>query len=106
MFELGTQSLRAAYFTTDVDIFQALERDASVKRRFEEGSAGELQMGWDRGRDGGKTVEVVREREREVTDLLRKRGDGGERGDGEGKVEDGGDVDRVLSRGFGDVRPG
>jgi phospholipid-translocating ATPase len=111
IFEFGIQSLRAAYLTTDEDVFQALEKDPAVKRRFEEASANELQQGWDRKTNKEKdeeervreTVEKVLERdqerrEREVKDLLRKRGDG------EVREDDGGDVDRVLSRGFGNVR--
>jgi phospholipid-translocating ATPase len=111
IFEFGIQSLRAAYLTTDEDVFQALEKDPEVKRRFEEASANELQQGWDRKTNKEKdeeervreTVEKVLERdqerrEREVKDLLRKRGDG------EVREDDGGDVDRVLSRGFGNVR--
>jgi len=107
-------SLRASYFTSDVDVFQALEKDPDVKRRFEEAASGELQAGWDRRTNKAKddeekikeVVEKVKERdqerrEREVGDILRKRGDGEERvGDG----GDGGDINKVLSRGYGDVR--
>ncbi|KAH8722454.1 hypothetical protein GQ44DRAFT_622463 [Phaeosphaeriaceae sp. PMI808] len=109
-FELGVLSLRAAYFTTDEDIFQALEKDPLVKRRFEEAAATELQAGWDRATNKEKdeemkvreAVEKVKERERErrereVGDMLRERV--------EGRTEhDGGDIDRVLSRGFGNVK--
>ena len=107
-------SLRASYFVSDVDVFQALEKDPDVKRRFEEAASGELQAGWDRRTNKAKddeekikeVVEKVKERdqerrEREVGDILRKRGDGEERvGDG----GDGGDINKVLSRGYGDVR--
>jgi phospholipid-translocating ATPase len=113
VFELGTQSLRAAYFSTDVDVFQALEKDPEVKKRFEEAAAGELQAGWERATNKEKEEEVRVEeaeernqerREREVNELLRKRGDGERR---EEVVDlDGVQVDRVLSRGFGEVRNG
>jgi phospholipid-translocating ATPase len=96
-------------------VFQALEKDPDVKRRFEEAAAGELQQGWDRKTNKAKdeeervreVVEKVMERdqerrEREVGELLRKRGHG--EGRDEGVLMDGGDVNKVLSRGFGDVR--
>lgn len=88
---------------SDEVVFQQLEKDPSVKRRFEEASKEELQAGWERE---GKVVGVVdgdvdkerEKREREVGEMLRKRRDG------EAEAVDGGDVDRVLSRGFGDVK--
>ena len=96
-----------------------LEKDPAVKRRFEEASASELQMGWDRktNRDKDKeaklmeVVEKVKEREAErremeVDEILRKRVATVDFESAESRVgeENGGDVDRVLSRGFGDVR--
>ncbi len=54
----------AAWFPTDEDRFRALEKDGTVKRRFEEAAAGELQQGWDRGR--GRDAE--RDRQKEVGD--------------------------------------
>lgn len=109
-FELAVKSLFASFFTTDEDVFRVLEKDPEVKRRLEEASANELQNGWDRTtnkeRDEQKKVEeAVRKvkereeqrREREVEGMLRDRAR-------TGSVVDGGDVDRVLSRGFGDVR--
>ncbi|KAH7377832.1 hypothetical protein BKA66DRAFT_421807 [Pyrenochaeta sp. MPI-SDFR-AT-0127] len=115
IFEFAVQSLRAAYLSTDVDIFQALEKDPLVKRRFEEAASAELQQGWDRKtnkqRDEElKVKEVVdtikqreeQRRETEVEKILANRVDKGDtHGAGDG---DGGDVDRVLSRGFGHVR--
>jgi phospholipid-translocating ATPase len=109
-FEFATISLRSAFLTTDEDVFQALEKDPEVKRRFEEAASGELQQGWDRKKDQEAAVREVVEkvsereqerREREVGEMLRKRGHGEEAGMGLG---DGGDVNKVLSRGFGDVR--
>ncbi|KAH7067650.1 hypothetical protein BKA63DRAFT_423811, partial [Paraphoma chrysanthemicola] len=121
VFEFGVQSLCAAYFTTDEDVFQALEKDPAVKRRFEEASATELQMGWDRKTNREKdqedkvreVVQKVKEREAErremeVDELLRKRVAtvDFENAEGRGRdVEvDGGDINKVLSRGFGDVK--
>jgi len=120
VFELAVKSGASAWWTSDTHVFQALEKDPGVKRRFEEASAGELQMGWDRkggvdgvsgvggvgsgvGVEGGMESEKEKEerrREGEIKDLIRNRvevvgADG---------VHDGGDVNRILSRGFGDVK--
>jgi phospholipid-translocating ATPase len=110
VFEISTLVLRKIVLPQDEDAFQQLEKDPDVKRRFEEASAGELQAGWNRAKDEEErvreTVEkvVARDRERrelEVAEMVRRRGNEEERG---GSVAAGGDVDRVLSRGFGDVR--
>jgi len=50
VLEFDVASLRAAWVPTDVDIFQELERDVEVRKRFEEAAALELQQGWDRGK--------------------------------------------------------
>ncbi|KAL1798035.1 hypothetical protein ACET3X_004641 [Alternaria dauci] len=113
VFELAVKSGVAAWWTTDEHVFQALEKDPGVKRRFEEAAAGELQQGWDREKGKGKAgsgvglSEVEREteerrREGEMADLIRNRvEDGGGAGAG---LREGGDVNRILSRGFGDVK--
>ncbi|CAN9304202.1 unnamed protein product [Alternaria alternata] len=111
VFELAIKSGMAAWWTSDEDVFQALEKDPGVKRRFEEAAAGELQQGWDREKGKGAKVgseaglsEVEREneerrREREIKDLIRNRVE-----DVGAGPQDGGDVNRILSRGFGDVK--
>ena len=111
VFELAVKSGVAAWWTSDEDVFQALEKDPGVKRRFEEAAAGELQQGWDRekGKDGkvgseAGLSEVEREkeerrREGEIKDLIRNRVE-----DVGAGPQDGGDVNRILSRGFGDVK--
>jgi phospholipid-translocating ATPase len=109
VFEFATMALRAAWWTTDEDVFQALEKDPDVKRRFEEAASMELQAGWDRASNKEKakeemTREVVEKvlerdqerREREVGELLEMR----TRGEDERVV----DVDQVLKSGYGDVR--
>jgi phospholipid-translocating ATPase len=129
VFELSVKSGKAAWWTTDEHVFQALEKDPLVKRRFEEAAAGELQAGWDRKGskegsagelEGGRHAETEqvqqremerereeRRREGEITDLIRNRVDGA----GDAGLQDhgsggggGGDVNRILSRGFGDVK--
>lgn len=123
VFESATQCLLAAFFPTDEIVFQALEKDPLVKRRFEEAAAAELQMGWERKgvkereredrvrREEEKRVKEEERREGEIKDLLRKRVEGGEQGvaatagaEGAGVVQDGGEINRMLSRGFGNVR--
>jgi phospholipid-translocating ATPase len=118
---MAVQSLLAAYLTTDENIFQALEKDPLVKRRFEEAAAEELQMGWDRKtnktRDdqlrGEEVVEDLRVREEqrregEIKHLLRNRVTAVDPDDGShdrvSGVQDGVEINRILSRGFGDVQ--
>ncbi|KAF2190114.1 phospholipid-translocating P-type ATPase [Zopfia rhizophila CBS 207.26] len=113
-----------AVFELDTDIFQALEKDPQVKRRFEEAASSELQQGWDRksnkDRDQKERVREVVEklerneeerREGEVKELLRNRVqeqevEGQEQEAGRVAAEEGSreDVDRILARGFGRVR--
>lgn len=123
VFELATTSLRAVYFTTDEHIFQTLEQDPLVKRRFEEAAAADLQQGWDRKTNKERdqqerveeTVRKVKQREQErregeIRDLLRNRvesGADGHRGDdgvGPGADSHGAEIHSILSRGYGDVK--
>lgn len=120
IFEVAVATIRSILFTTDEDVFQALERDPEVKRRFEEASSEELQQGWDRGTNEERrkeeavkgVVERLRVREEErreeaVREMLRNREGRGEEGRTEmtiGREMEGEDVDRILSRGFGRVR--
>jgi phospholipid-translocating ATPase len=114
LFELGVASLRAAWFPTDVDIFQELERDIEVRKRFEEASALELQQGWDRGAKKG-SLDVEREKEKDrveqekregaVRELLENRPGGAEGGARRSVAGERGsvDVDEVLRGRFGSV---
>ncbi|KAF2703502.1 P-type ATPase [Pleomassaria siparia CBS 279.74] len=128
VFEIGTQSLRKVYFPSDEDVFQTLEKDPAVKRRFEEAASAELQQGWDRKTNKERDQEekirkVVSELERkeeerregEVKEILRNRAGEAEnsperrvdRVEGVG-IDSGNsreDVDRMLSKGYGRVRP-
>lgn len=96
-FEIAVISLRAAYFKTDEDTFQELERDLGVRMRFEEASAEFLAMGWEGKEEMKRRAEEERackedakrkkeeeqmEREMEVGELLRNRPSGLERMDG------------------------
>lgn len=107
VLELGVGSLRAAFFTTDVDIFQELEKDPAIKRRFEEASAMELQAGWNHGVEGS-SAEIKRDieeqkREGEVRDLLRNRPDTLEEGRSE-PVRRSTNIHELLNRKFRKVR--
>jgi phospholipid-translocating ATPase len=99
IFEFAVQSAQAAFFTSDEDVFRALEKDPLVKRRFEEAASEELQNGWDKAGKGERTEE--QRREGEIKDLLSRRVETVDVGEGQ---QGGGDVDRILSRGFGDVK--
>jgi phospholipid-translocating ATPase len=123
VFEIAVQSVKKSFWPSDEDVFQALEKDPSVKRRFEEAASGELQQGWDRKTNKEKDQEeklkrVMSElqrkeeerREGEVKEMLRNRAQevetSPERGnegtsDSERNRED---VDRILSKGYGKVR--
>ncbi|KAH8704128.1 putative phospholipid-transporting ATPase [Talaromyces proteolyticus] len=80
LFETMVSTIRAILFPNDVDIFQELEKDPAIKRRFEEAAASELQQGWDRGKKQS-SFELEREeaeesaREKEVHDYLNRRRD-------------------------------
>lgn len=127
-FEFGVRSLKAAYFPTDVDIFQDLERDIQVRKRFEEAAAIELQAGWNHGTKKSsfelqREQEEQEQRENEVRDLLNRPRVMEEGGANKGNVEtveeavivDDGfqgpvrrstDIQEMLSRRFGQVRQG
>ena len=113
---MGVKALLAAFFPTDEDRFQVLEKDPSVKRRLEEAACEELQAGWWReGKRGEEDTvrEVVKgiqakeeeRRENEVKELLRSRVEGPARSGSEHAEEvSAAEVDRTLSKGFGKVR--
>ncbi|KAH6642216.1 hypothetical protein C7974DRAFT_385054 [Boeremia exigua] len=119
VFELAVKAVLAAYWPSDEDRFQVLEKDPDVKRRFEEAAADELQHGWDRKtnkhRDeeervreavvGMKRSEELR-RENEVKMLLESRVEllDGAGGSGELAPSAPVDVDTTLSKGYGAVK--
>jgi len=124
LYEILVRAGKNAFFPTDVEIFQQLEKDVGVRRRFEEASAPLLQAGWDYGGTRASSVLSTREaeeqaaREREVEDLLDRprvmeEGKGGlveteeqvvmtDEGPARGSVE----IRELLSTGFGSVRKG
>ena len=126
LFEIGVRTVKNAVFPTDVEIFQELERDLGVRRRFEEASADQLQAGWHHGTNRSsmelqREAEAQAKREGEVQDLLNKprimeEGRSSQRESGilETKeqaivVEDGplrcsNDIQEMLSRRFGSIR--
>lgn len=79
LFETTVTLFRQYFFPTDVDVFQQLEKDPAIKRRFEEAAALELQQGWDRDSSKVKSsLEIARDeeellaREREVNEYLNR----------------------------------
>lgn len=79
LFETTVTLFRQYFFPTDVDVFQRLEKDPAIKRRFEEAAASELQQGWDRNSSNIRSsLDIAREeeeqlaREREVHQYLNR----------------------------------
>ena len=81
LFEIIVRTTKAAWKPTDVEVFQVLEKDPDVRRRFEESSVGWLHQGWRRDGDepslsaeeafGGNIAKTEQERrEKEVGELL------------------------------------
>ena len=77
LFEIVVRTAKAAWKPTYVEVFQALEKNADVRRRFEESSVGWLHQGWDESSlrveqaFGGGAVKTEQEkREEEVGELL------------------------------------
>jgi phospholipid-translocating ATPase len=67
LFETTVTLFRQYFFPTDVDIFQQLEKDPAIKRRFEEAAASELQQGWDRDSSKVKSsLEIARDEEEQL----------------------------------------
>ncbi|KAJ9665679.1 drs2 neo1 protein [Coniosporium apollinis] len=117
-FEIAVASARAAWWTTDVDVFRELERDPGTRRRFEEAAKLELE-----GRMGGAGAEGAKEakgegkrlskeeqekREGEVREMLRSRlGEPEERkGVDRNSERPSMEVGEMWERGFGSVRNG
>ncbi|KAF2489741.1 phospholipid-translocating P-type ATPase [Lophium mytilinum] len=106
VFELGVASLRATFYTQDVDVFRELEKDEGVRRRFEEAARGEMPVSLVgvgvgevevKGVERVKTREEEERREGEVAEMLAMR-PVGELGRG------GTDVEEALRGAFGRVR--
>lgn len=123
LFEIGVRVLKNTFFPTDVEIFQTLESDLGVRKRFEEASAAWLQAGWHRGTKKSsmelqREAEAQAQREDEVQELLNRprvmeEGRSTKSGvqteempvmidDGPGRPST--DIHDMLSRRFGSVR--
>lgn len=75
LLELVLKCIKTIYFPNDVEIFQVLERDIEVKKRFEESAADLLQAGWNRGKkksslEVAKDEEDQARREAEIQEIL------------------------------------
>lgn len=79
VYELTFRAIKAGLIPSETDIFQSLEKDPAVRRRFEAASTLELEQSRLRvaGFDGADLdlveVESQRQREQEVSDLLKSR---------------------------------
>ncbi|CAK4034379.1 phospholipid-translocating P-type ATPase [Lecanosticta acicola] len=74
LLEIGIRALKAAFWPTDVEIFQSLEGNLDVRKRFEEASAEWMRAGWDRGgKKSSMEMEEEVRREREVLEILASR---------------------------------
>lgn len=77
VLEFSIKAIKTTMFPSDVDVFQGLEKDREVRKRFEEAAADLLQQGWDRGTKKS-SVELEQEvasqieREAHVQQLLDK----------------------------------
>lgn len=47
VLEIAVSAMRTALWPTDADVFQELERDLKVRKRFEEAAQVELRQGWE-----------------------------------------------------------
>lgn len=91
LFELGVRATKCAFWSTDVEVFQQLEKDPAAKARFEEAATEVLRQGWvlqKRGEAGKAGVE------------MEGQAVGGKDRDGEVAV----DVHEVFARRFGRVK--
>ncbi|TVY32279.1 putative phospholipid-transporting ATPase, partial [Lachnellula subtilissima] len=72
VLELGMSSVRKAFWPTDTDVFQELQKDVLIKKRFEETARGEgdVEMGKEERERGKNSFDA--EREGEIQELLER----------------------------------
>ncbi|KAH8801635.1 putative phospholipid-transporting ATPase [Xylogone sp. PMI_703] len=70
LFELGVSSIRKAFWPTDTDIFQELQKDKVIKQRFEAAANGSP---YDDEIHGQENIDEDMRREGEIQDLLDNR---------------------------------
>ncbi|TVY37406.1 putative phospholipid-transporting ATPase [Lachnellula occidentalis] len=70
VLELGISSVRKAFWPTDTDVFQELQKDALIKKRFEETARGEGDV--EMGREEREKNSVDAEREEDIQKLLER----------------------------------
>ncbi|KAF2863120.1 phospholipid-translocating P-type ATPase [Piedraia hortae CBS 480.64] len=105
LLEVVVRALKCAFFPTDVEMFQVVERDLAARKRLEDISAPWLQAGRDHGskktsEESQREAEVQAQREGEVEELLKRARVREERQSRRRTT----DYDEMLSRGFGAVR--
>ena len=72
LFELTIKYLRTCWRPTDVDVFQALEKDKGCWERIKAAARGDTTMGEGTGTERLRTAEEQEGREREVQELLER----------------------------------
>ena len=58
LYELGVRAVKCAFWPTDVEVFQALEKDPVARARFEAAAAETLRQGWE-GREEESLVSLL-----------------------------------------------
>jgi phospholipid-translocating ATPase len=71
LFEIGISSVRKAFWPTDTDVFQALQKDKAIRERFEEAIRAEQEGSGEIEKRREKTSMEAR-REGEIQELLDK----------------------------------
>jgi len=126
LFEIVVRTAKTAWKPTDVEVFQSLEKDADVNRRFEESSAAWLHQGWELDRAkaalhainpfGGNEAAAAaialgeeQKREKEVGEMLSKPRvmasiDGVEESGGAVASSEAAKAQEMFDRGYGTVR--
>lgn len=69
-FEISISSLKRSFLPSDADVFQELEKDPVIRQRFRDAVEEKETMGEDVGVEMKSSLEISREREREVQELL------------------------------------
>ncbi|KAL1645986.1 drs2 neo1 protein [Diplodia intermedia] len=73
VFETGVRTARAAFWPSDVDRFQVLEKDPAIRARFEDAAAEELAQGWERfGREGEPAASAERKEKKSLFSSKKK----------------------------------
>jgi len=74
LYELGVSSIKKAFWPTDTDIFQELQKDKIIKQRFDAAANGDPYEAELAGlQNGERTIDEEMRREGEIQELLNNR---------------------------------